>query len=105
MNRGAPQALRHAATAMVELFKWWRAEMNGLGQALLRLLPSRRSPQLILRIGDGSASLERRVQKAWTTIGTVPANADGTWPAELPGLAPDLRDARTAIVLPPRELY
>src|SRR4051812_35438686 len=91
--------------AAVELFRWWRTEMRGIGQALLRQLPSRRSPQLLLRVGAQSASLEQFTGKAWNVIGAIPRRDDGTWSSELPGLSPELKHARTAITLPPDELY
>jgi hypothetical protein len=91
--------------AAIELFRWWRAEMRGIGRALVRLLPSRRSPQLLLRVGVDAASLEQLEGKNWNVIGVVPRRDDGTWSGELPGLAPALRHARTAIVLPADEFY
>lgn len=91
--------------AAVELFRWWRTEMRGIGQALVRLLPSRRSPQLLLRVSEHSASLEQFTGKGWTVIGAIPRRDDGTWASELPGLAAELKHARIAIVLPAAEFY
>jgi hypothetical protein len=105
MIRGASQSLRRAVVATIELFNWWRSEMRAMGHSLLSVLPSRRSPQLVLKVGDASASLEQCVDKTWSTIGTIPLRDDGSWASELPGLAAELRDARTKVELPPREFY
>jgi hypothetical protein len=105
MKWGVPQPLRRVVDVCVELFQWWRGEMRDIGQALLRQLPSRKSPELLLRIGAASATLERRAEGAWQVIGTIPAREDGSWPAELPGLATEQRGARTALVFENGEFY
>lgn len=105
MKWGLPQPLRRVANACVELVKWWRGEMRETGQALLRQLPNRRSPELLLRIGAASVTLERRAEGAWQVIGTIPACEDGSWAAELPGLSLEQREARTALVFENAEFY
>jgi hypothetical protein len=90
---------------MIELFQWWRAEMRDLGRAALRLLPSRRSPQLRLSVGGQSASLEQFSNRQWNVIGTIPRRDDGAWADELPGLGPDMKQARTAVALPAADFY
>jgi len=97
--------LRTQARAAAELFAWWRAELRDICQWLLGQLPSRKSPELMLRVAARGASLEQREAQSWKVIGTVPAREDGSWPDELPGLPPELQGARTAIVLAETELY
>jgi hypothetical protein len=105
MIQGAPRWLQRAAGVAIELFQWWRAEMLDLGRASLHLLPSRRSPQLLMKIGDRTVLLEQRVGKGWNPMRSISQRDDGEWPAELPELEPDLRNARTSIVLPAAEIY
>lgn len=105
MNRGVLSLLRDQARAARELFDWWRGELREIGQVLLRQLPSRKSPQVLLRVGDQTISLEQRVGSQCTVVGTVPRNSDGTWPADLPGLPAELAGARAAIGLPDAELF
>jgi len=105
MKRGVRELLRDQVRAAVELFVWWRAELRDVGQFLLRQLPSRKSPELLLRVLADSATVDQRDGQGWKVIGTVPARDDGSWPAELPGLPPEVRDSRTAIALPESELY
>jgi hypothetical protein len=58
-----------------------------------------------VRVGAASISVECRDANEWKVVGTVPVAADGSWPAELPGLPPELAGARAAIVLPESELF
>ena len=105
MKRGASELLRAQLRAAAELYAWWRAELRDVAQLLLRQLPSRKSPVLLLRVGANGASLEQRAAQEWKVIGTLPKRDDGTWPTELPGLPPELQGARTALALPDSELY
>jgi hypothetical protein len=105
MNRGVLSRLRDPAETLRELFGWWRGELRDLGQALLRQLPSRKSPEVLLRVGAATVSVERREGAGSKVVGTVPMGADGAWPIELPGLPAELRGARTAIALPESELF
>jgi hypothetical protein len=105
MNRGVLSRLVARVGAARELFDWWRGEMRDLAQALLRQLPSRKTPELLLRVTSGSISVERRKGAASEVIGIVPMAGDGSWPAEISGLAPGLRGARAAIALLPEELH
>jgi hypothetical protein len=52
-----------------------------------------------------SATLERRTEGAWQVIGTIPARVDGSWTAELPGLATEQHGTRTALVFENAEFY
>src|SRR4051794_19582633 len=104
MNRGATELLRAQLTAAGEIYGWWRAELKELTQFLLRQLPSRKSPELLLRVGGEGASLEQFEAPAWKVVGTLP-KPDGVWPAELPGLPPEFVGARTALALPEADLY
>ena len=105
MKRGVLSLLRGHAEALRELFEWWRGEMRDLGQALLRQLPSRKSPEVLLRVDATTISVEQREGAGSKVVGTVPVGADGAWPIELPGLPAALRGARTAIALPESELF
>ncbi len=105
MNKGVLSRLFARASAVRELFEWWRGELRDLAQSLLRQLPSRKSPELLLRVSATSISVERRKGAEMEVVGTVPVGGDGTWPADLPGLSPELRGARAAIVLPAGELH
>lgn len=105
MKGRALERLRAQAGAAVELFGWWRAELRDIAQWLLRQLPSRKSPELMLRVAPTAASLEQREAQGWKVVGTLPRGEDGSWPAELPGLPPELHGARTALVFPVSEFY
>jgi hypothetical protein len=105
MTKGGTAVLRDVARDAADLFTWWRGELRDLRQWLLGMLPSRRSPELLVRVGSEAATLERLEGGEWKTIGTVPVGADGAWPAELPGLPAELRGARTALVFPAADFY
>jgi hypothetical protein len=105
MNRGVLSRLIARIGAARELFGWWRGEVRDLAQAALRQLPSRKTPELVLRVSATSMSVERHKGAQNEVIGTVPMGDDGSWPAELLGLAPELRGARAAIALPGEELH
>jgi hypothetical protein len=105
MNRGVLSLLRDSAATAHDVFGWWRGELRELAQALLRKLPSRKSPEILLRVGAGAISVERREGAGSKVVGTASVGADGAWPAELPGLPAELRGARTAIVMPDSELF
>lgn len=100
-----PEPLRHAAASVRELGTWWWGELRDIGSQLFKWLPSRRSPQVFVRVAPNSMSVERREANEWKVVGTVPAATDGSWPAELPGLPEELAGARAAIVFPESELF
>jgi hypothetical protein len=95
--------LRAAARSAVELFDWWRMELRDLAQWGLRQLPSRKSPEVLLRVVNQQLSIERREQADWKPFANLAHDADGS--AELPALPADLRDARTAIGLADSEFF
>src|SRR5688572_2750576 len=105
MRRGAVESLRGFAHAAIELFAWWRAELRDIGRALLPLLPDRKSPQALLRVGAGVITVEKPMGAGWTVVGTVPRQPDGSWPAELAGLPAELQGARVAIALERSALF
>jgi hypothetical protein len=99
MTWGGAAPLRGAARTAVELFGWWRTELRDLTQWLLRQLPSRKTPEVLLRVADERLSLERREGSAWIPVLTL----DPAQP--LPDLPEPLRNARAAIALPASELF
>src|SRR3954468_1135308 len=105
MKFKVPDSLRRAGASVRELGTWWWSELRDMGTQLLRWLPSRRSPQVFVRIVATAMSVERREANAWKVVGTVPAKADGSWPVELPGLPPELAGSRAAVILPESDLF
>jgi hypothetical protein len=92
MTRGGAAKLRGAARNAVELFAWWRTELRDLTQWLMRQLPNRKTPEVLLRVEGDRVSVERRDGASWTTVLVVDAAKAATLPAELQG-------ARAAIAL------
>ena len=91
--------LRGAARNAVELFDWWCAELRDLAQWTLRLLPSRRSPEVLLRVSGDHVSVERREGEGWKPVLAFS-------PTEAPPILPsDLKGARAAIGLAADEFY
>jgi general secretion pathway protein L len=105
MSQRMWERLRALAGEAAELFRWWCSELKEMAQLLLRQWPSRKTPQLLVRVTGRSASVEQRDAQGWKEIGAVPMREDGSWPEGLPGLPAELLGARAAIVLPEADLY
>ena len=105
LRRALPAPLRRAFGVVRELALWWWGEMRDIGGQLLRLLPSRKSPQVFVRVGDTAMSVECREAHEWKVVGTVPRSADGSWPAEIPGLPKEWIGARAVLLVPESELF
>jgi hypothetical protein len=105
MKWGVPQSVLRSWISAQELVAWWWNEMRDIGAQLLRFLPSRKSPQVFIRLSAGGATVECREADDWKVIGTVPAAPDGSLPGELPGLPAQFAAARAAIIVPDEELF
>jgi hypothetical protein len=99
MSQGSAATWRRAARKAVELFKWWCAELRDIGQWVLRVLPSRRSPEILLRVSGNQVSMEQREGESWKPVLTFALTAVP------PELSQDLKGARTAIGLGAEEFY
>jgi len=105
LRRALPAPLRRAFAVVLELALWWWGEMREIGGQLMRLLPSRKSPQVFVRVADAAMSVECREANQWKVVGTVPRLADGSWPAEIPGLPKEWMGARAVLMVPESELF
>src|SRR5689334_19737419 len=97
---GAAQ-LRGPARTAVELFAWWRTELRDLAQWLLRQMPSRKTPEVLLRVVGERVSVQRRDGASWSEV-LVIDSASAIPAIELPA---DLRGARAAIALDSSEFF
>lgn len=102
MIRGGAAKLREATQIAVELFAWWRAELRDLAQWALRQLPSRSTPEVLLRVSGERISVERRAAQSWTPVLAFTHDAAV---GDLPELPPTLKGARAAIALDDSEFY
>jgi hypothetical protein len=88
-----------------DIAHWWWGELRGIGLDLIRHLPSRQSPQLFVRAGRETLSIESREGSAWRVVAKVPRASEGNGNNEPPVIPSGYSGSRTAIVLAESDLF